>query len=414
LGGYEWSHPDELSPDDHHVGEWNGQPDPRDAGDVANSNSTGTAGDDAEDDDRPHYVNIAAYLAGTQPEPPQPVLLRRTDGHALFYDGTVNTVYGDPESGKTWIVLAASAETLRDGRRVLLVDLDHNGVDLTVPHLLLLGVPPSTLASPELFRYYDDIDSALGMVRVMEDSRCWRPAVAVIDSIGELLPMMGANSNDPDEFTRAHTKVLKPLAAAGTVVIGVDHLPKNPNSRGLGPTGTGAKNRAVGGVSLRVVCRRQFVPGKGGTADLYVKKDRPGGLRQHCPPAREQEAGRFVLDPLDEHGTTGWRVLPPMGPDADAKLPTATAPYLAVIREQLAAGTFTARDVASASAEDETAVTRNDIDRAHYHIDALTKAALVVVVSTTRGGAANRWQLAEETVPTTETTTETLFSDDPE
>jgi len=120
-----------------------------------------------------------------------------------------------------------------------------------------------------------------------------------------------------------------------------------------------------------------------------------------------------VLDPLDEHGTASWRVLPP-AESPDAQVPAATAPYLVVIREQLAARSFTARDVAMARAEDETAVTRADVDRARYHIDALTGTGLVVVVNTTRGGAANRWQLAYEATPTTETTTETLFSEDPE
>ncbi len=218
--------------------------------------------------------------------------------------------YGDPESGKTIIVLAACAEALRDGRTVLIIDLDHNGVDAIVPLLLELGAAKDKLSDPNVFRYYDDIDSALDMLTVVEDCIAWRPAVAVIDSIGELLPLMGADSNSADDFTHAHTKVLKPLARAEVVVIGVDHLAKNVNSRMRGPTGTGAKRRALSGLSLRVVVRRQFVPGKGGTADLYVNKDRHGGVRQHCPMGeREQQAGRFVMDAVDANGAIGWRVM---------------------------------------------------------------------------------------------------------
>ena len=60
----------------------------------------------------PLFSNIAALLDGTLPAPPKPAVLQRTDGHALFYRGKPNTLFGDPEDGKIWIALAACAETL--------------------------------------------------------------------------------------------------------------------------------------------------------------------------------------------------------------------------------------------------------------------------------------------------------------
>ncbi|ORI11757.1 hypothetical protein BJD99_01040 [Rhodococcus sp. 1163] len=62
--------------------------------------------------ERDLYTDIAALLDGTIPEPPAPEILQRSDGHALFYTGQVNLVFGDPESGKTWVALAAGAEVL--------------------------------------------------------------------------------------------------------------------------------------------------------------------------------------------------------------------------------------------------------------------------------------------------------------
>lgn len=59
------------------------------------------------------YGDVAALLAGELPEPPAPTVLRRTDGHGVFYAGQVNSLFGEPESGKTWIALAAAAEVLR-------------------------------------------------------------------------------------------------------------------------------------------------------------------------------------------------------------------------------------------------------------------------------------------------------------
>ena len=62
---------------------------------------------------------------------------------------------------------------------------------------------------------------------MVKDTKKWRPAVAVVDSIGELLPLRGANSNNSDGFTTVHTNVLKPLAKAGAAVLAVDHLAKS-------------------------------------------------------------------------------------------------------------------------------------------------------------------------------------------
>lgn len=148
--------------------------------------------------------------------------------------------------------------------------------------------------------------------QVVDDSKLWRPAVAVVDSIGELLPLHGLNSNSADEFTAVHSNVLKPLAKAGAAVLAVDHLAKSPDSRAHGPGGTAAKRRAIGGVSIRVKARKPFTPGHGGEALLLVNKDRHGGLRANCPVGdREPVAGTFRLLAFTD-GILEWQLLPPV------------------------------------------------------------------------------------------------------
>ncbi|QIP41098.1 hypothetical protein G9444_3854 [Rhodococcus erythropolis] len=73
------------------------------------------------------YADVAAMLDGTLPEPPKPMVLRRSDGKYVFYDGQVNWVFGDPEGGKTWVCLACASEALNAGKNVIVIDLDHNG-----------------------------------------------------------------------------------------------------------------------------------------------------------------------------------------------------------------------------------------------------------------------------------------------
>ncbi|WP_228811065.1 AAA family ATPase [Nocardia farcinica] len=244
------------------------------------------------------YFDVAALLDGTLPEPPQPVYGTRTDARALFYAGEVNALFGDPESGKTWVALTAAREVLSEHGhgRVLVIDLDHNGAVATVSRLLALGTGPSVLADRERFLYVEP-DSRTHLLAIIADMHLWAPDVVVLDSLGELLPLFGSSSNSADEYTTANSAVLKPLSKTGAAVLVIDHLAKGAESRKLGPGGTTAKRRAIGGVSLRVTVQEAFTPGKGGSAWLTVNKDRHGGVRQHCPVGREPVAGRFELRP---------------------------------------------------------------------------------------------------------------------
>jgi hypothetical protein len=260
--------------------------------------------------EKPLYLDICALLDGTMPEPPEPQLGRRTDGHHLFYAGQVNWVFGDPESGKSWLCMVCVVEALRAGRRVLIIDLDHNGPASTVRRAVDLGAPLDALRNPDLFRYCEPEDRA-ELRQVVDDAASWRPAVAIVDSIGELLPLYGSNSNSADEFTTVHSVVLKPLAKSGAAVLAVDHLAKSADSRAVGPGGTAAKRRAIGGVSIRVKVKQPFTPGHGGSATLVVNKDRHGGLRKHCPVGdREPVAGTFKLLAFTD-GVLEWAIYPP-------------------------------------------------------------------------------------------------------
>ena len=116
----------------------------------------------------------------------------------------------------------------------------------------------------------------------------------------------------------SRTPFLANVVWAGAAVIAVDHLPKNPENRANGATGTAAKRRAVGGVAIRVTIEDQFAPGQGGSAWLTINKDRHGGLRRHCLQAagRESVAALFRIEPGTAQGSIRWSVDAPKVGDA--------------------------------------------------------------------------------------------------
>ncbi len=224
------------------------------------------------------FLNVETLLDGGIHQP-MPTVLTRRDGKCLFYKGKGNVIYGDPETAKTWIALAAGAEVLCGGGRFVFLDLDHNGAADVVSRLRMMGVPVAVLRDPARFLYLEPLDAENIKAAVAELVKV-KPDMVVIDSMGELLPMFGANSNDNDEFTNVNREVMAPLAHAGAAVVVIDHLAKNAESRRLGAVGAFAKMRVVNGTMVRVFSMTPFTPGHGGTSSLWIHKDRPGNVRR--------------------------------------------------------------------------------------------------------------------------------------
>lgn len=249
-------------------------------------------------------ADLTWILTGTPPVVDPPSILARTDNHHLFYTGKINGLFGDPEGGKTWVAQAAIVETLAAGGTAAMIDVDHNGPNHTAARLLLLGAEPTTLANPDRFRYYDPED-AEQLRGACKDIATRAPTIAVVDSLGELLPMYGASENDGTEVTDALRTTLVPIAATGTCVISIDHLPKAGESRQSGyAIGSIAKKRMMRGSYIRVEARNQPAPGKIGRMTLKIEKDTSGKVREFTGGGY---AGTFILDSTNPTHTT-WEI----------------------------------------------------------------------------------------------------------
>lgn len=297
------------------------------------------------------YANVGGALDGTI-ERLKATVGTRTDRQCLFYAGKVNTLFGDPEGGKSLIAAAIAVETLQQGGKVLWLDLDHNGVQEIVSRLLDFGADPARLRDPEAFRLLDNPDDPELVLRAVQDARSWMPTIAVVDSMGELIPMFGGNSDSADDYTSINRRVNSALAETGAAVIAIDHLAKGEGSRKYGAGGTMAKKRAANGAYVRVENIRPFAPGAGGKSVLKIGKDRPGDLRANSGPGNNPLAATFDL-----HPSGSFKFWAPTSAEPDdeqqddprfkemAEMPRLT---IAALKDRFSIGTDRARELKSA------------------------------------------------------------------
>jgi hypothetical protein len=256
----------------------------------------------------PSHTDLAWVLTGERPQIESPKYLTRTDGAALFYSGKLNILYGQPESGKSWVAYSAAVEALNNSR-VAIIDADYNGAVAVVDRLLRLGAKPEDIANPDRFRLIEPEDGT-ELRKAIRSLVEWNVELVILDSLGEIVPMLGLKSLDNDEVTNAIRQVVVPLKAAGACVIAIDHLPKPKTETKSGAEfsiGAMAKKRACDGAMILCEISKILAPGLIGQINMTVTKDRHGQLRKNC--IKGDRVGIFTLDSTDEnisHASIGF------------------------------------------------------------------------------------------------------------
>lgn len=235
----------------------------------------------------------------------KPTIGRRGDGQHLFYPGKVHSIHGESESGKSWFALCVAAECLLSDRPVLFVDFEDDGAEVA-DRLLLLGVPESAVDDPELFAYArpevepktdQDIEAFARLLSRRFD-------FAVIDGVTESMTMFGLVGKDNDDVAKWQRKLPKAIARhTGAAVVCVDHVTKDPDSRGRFALGGQHKMAGLDGAAFIIEPETPFARGLAGSASVRIGKDRHGCLRgiggKYQPKDRTQPVATFRLDSTD-------------------------------------------------------------------------------------------------------------------
>jgi len=255
-----------------------------------------------EDEEQPSWEPVALedYVNNTH-ERLTTTMLSRTDGVHLFYPGKTHTVFGESESGKSWVVQHATAEGLQAGKSALYIDFESDPADI-IDRLRLLGASKEDLLS-DCFAYVRPDMSPLAFREqaAFEQllSRSWD--LVVLDGVTEALNLHGKSSLDNDEITQWMRAVPRRFArATGAAVVLVDHVVKSTENRGRFPIGGQAKMAAIDGAAFLVEPVSAIGPGLDGHLTVRVTKDRPGTVRASAggwrKTDRTQEAARVRID----------------------------------------------------------------------------------------------------------------------
>ena len=325
------------------------------------------------------FSDLSWVLTGERRPPLQPEYLHTDLGHALFYAGRINGMFGDPETAKSWISQTTIVQALHRGDRCVYLDIDHNGAEEIAERLMLLGANPTKIGDPAWFRIYEPEDRN-GLIAFLTEMARWQPRVAVIDSLGELMPMLGAKSIDNDELTTAMRAVLKPLAhKIGACVITIDHLPKGQDSRGSGyAIGGIAKKRIIDGAYFSCEAIDPPAPGHIGKIRLTIEKDRHGQVRAN---ATGRIAGDYIIDSTDPSFTNTRIEHPATGIDGRIK-PTSAMKTVTSYLTNLDQWTAPSRNSILNAITETSSYKRHTIDRA---IDELATEHYIAIEPSTPG-----------------------------
>jgi len=228
---------------------------------------------------------------------PPPGICRLSSGPALFYEGRINGMHGEPECGKSWLAWITVAQLLLEGRRACYLDYEDTEVG-AVTRLRALGVPDELIVSPA-FAYVRpeetltrDTEQPFGALVGVGF------AAVIVDSANESMVLEGLDPNDNMQSGLWMRRIVRPFMESGAAVILIDHVAKNKETRGTWAIGAQQKRAMIRGASYLIENHRPFGRGLEGAAKVILAKDTPGAIRERLAGRTSVADLSIISDPV--------------------------------------------------------------------------------------------------------------------
>lgn len=247
-------------------------------------------------------------------EEDRPTLMKRTDGQALLYTGTVNLIAGEPGSGKSWLAQYEATRLANAGAHVLMLDYESTYRSV-MGRLAALGLHRDARAR---IHYPEGLGrlSAGGVEKLADYARMLDVDLIIFDGVAEALAAHGLSEDKAAEYAAWHHHVPRALSrGAGAAVLLLDHVPKPAQSRAargegrepdLYPRGSGHKLAAIDGAAYMLTSIEPLSREHPGTSDLTIAKDREGFVGP-----KRWKAARVELTPADHGRELDVEIRPP-------------------------------------------------------------------------------------------------------
>ncbi len=248
-------------------------------------------------------VDLAPHLDGSYVAL-VPTMLERADGNRLIYPGKVHSIYGESESGKSFVAQYACAVEIMAGRKVLYLDFEDSPGEVA-HRLKLFGATSAQIK--ENFIYVQPFESLTGY----ESNKAFKGLLAstyslcVLDGYTVAMSLITQPTGTPESQVAAFMRVLpkQVVRYTGAAILTIDHVVKSKDGRGRFALGSQEKLNQVTGAAYSIEVAKAIYPGARGELVLRVTKDRLGQVRRNAGKWRAsdqtQEVARVVVDSTD-------------------------------------------------------------------------------------------------------------------
>ncbi|WP_405939909.1 primase C-terminal domain-containing protein [Streptomyces sp. NBC_00726] len=186
----------------------------------------------------------------------------------LFYEGSVNGVYGDGSAGKSVLMVSIQARTLNAGGLVIHWEFDQNAQRTLVQRLLWAGAKP------------DAIQDRFVVLRTRQQGEQLAPdlvssaALVTLDALTPSIGALGQKVNDSEGVDAAFAAYFAPFTVHGACGVYIDHVGHENTER---QAGSKRKFLATQGALYEIKCRTKLSVEETGVSELWLRKDNPAG-----------------------------------------------------------------------------------------------------------------------------------------
>lgn len=222
--------------------------------------------------------------------------------------GRIHMVYGEPESGKTILVLAWVLDIIARGNDVLFID-EESGIAAVAGLLKSMHADPETVDRHVHYFPFPGIDKDRYAALLAYADRL-SPALCVFDSLTDMLAVAGLDENSGIEVTSWMLGVAQALARRtyqpGVVLI--DHVTKDTSNVKYSVASRAKK--AKSDVLWYIEKKDDFDQSKTAHVEIHRHKNRPGVLPKKLTYVMGGEDGRLICEPFDpsRHAILSWPI----------------------------------------------------------------------------------------------------------